>query len=254
MANDFKARDDEYKPRERMMSAASPSELRPDELLAILLRTGAAGCDVQELSRRLIASYASIEELVKSDWRSLKEHIRLYNVAHPDRKIVGIGKVKLIELSAAFELVRRGYDCKKDDIRKLTVSTPGAVYEVFRKFVLSGDEQETFLILPVDAKCHPLSEPIRIMRGTVDAAPFHPREVFRDAIRWGAHAIFVAHNHPHGDVTPSPEDLELTRELVETASVVGIPVLDHLILGSSRVLTGRKFVSLKQSGRCGFKW
>ena len=87
--------------------------------------------------------------------------------------------------------------------------------------------------LPLDTHFHPLSEPLRVTRGTRDATDVHVREVFREAIRWNARGAMVAHNHPTGDPTPSEEDLSLTRRLVETAQVLGIELVDHLVLGRS---------------------
>ena len=83
-------------------------------------------------------------------------------------------------------------------------------------------------------------------RGTLDRSPVHVREVFKDAIKWGAHAVMVAHNHPSGDPTPSAEDVVLTRCLVDASAVVGIPLVDHLVIGNGR------FVSLRERGDVAF--
>ena len=78
--------------------------------------------------------------------------------------------------------------------------------------------------------------------GSLNASIVHPRELFREAINCRAAAVILAHNHPSGDPTPSPEDVALTRKLVEAGSLLDIPVLDHLILGDG------KFISLKEKG------
>ena len=240
--NDFKALPDELKPREQLRRAASPRDVSEESLLAILLKTGANGCDVVELARRLLKAFGSLHALVRADGRQLERTIKDYNRSHPEKRILGIGPVKALELTAAFELVRRGFEPKADDVRLRRVATSEDAYDVFRRSLTLGDEQENFYVLPLDAKSHPLCEAVRVTRGTLDRSPVHVREVFKDAIKWGAHAVMVAHNHPSGDPTPSAEDVVLTRCLVDASAVVGIPLVDHLVLGNGR------FASLRERG------
>ena len=249
MSSEFKKLSDKVKPREQLRDAVSPSELKPEALLAILLRTGSAGCNVLETARRLVDAFGSVAELVKSDWRTLDRHIREYNELHPERKIKGVGQLKMLELAAAFELVRRGYEIDGEDIRRIKIAKPEDSYRIFREAALMGEEQESFFVLPLDTKNHPLcTAPLRVTYGLLDQTPVHPREVFKAAIRWGAQSIIVAHNHPSGDPTPSKDDIRLTERLVEAGRIVGIPVVDHLILGSPNSASGRGFVSLKKVG------
>ena len=249
MASDFKKLSDKVKPREQLRDAVSPSELKPEALLAILLRTGAAGCNVLETARRLLDAFGSVSELVKSDWRTLERHIRDYNKRHSDRKIKGVGQLKMLELAAAFELVRRGYELDGEDIRKVRITNPEDSYRIFREAAFLGEEQEGFYVLPLDTKNRPLcTAPLRVTYGLVDQVLAHPREVFKAAIRWGAHAIIVAHNHPSGDPTPGRDDIRLTERLVDAGRIVGIPIIDHLILGSQESAEDRGFVSLKKLG------
>ena len=119
--------------------------------------------------------------------------------------------------------------------------------EVFRAVLSPEEEQENFFVLPVDTHFHPLSEPLRVTRGTRDATDVHVREVFREAIRWNARGVMVAHNHPTGDPTPSEDDLVLTRRLIKTARVLGVELLDHLVLGSRAAEPS--YVSLRQQVR-----
>lgn len=244
--NDFKSLSDDLKPREKMRRAASVRLVDDVSLLAVMLKTGTRGCDVLELSRRLLKAFGSLTRLVRCDWRELRATIRNYNAAHPDERVLGIGPTKQLELAAAFELVRRGFEMSAEDVRLRTVDTSDCAAEIFRRALEMGDEQENFLVLPLDAKNHPLCEPIRVTRGTLDRSPVHAREVFKDAIRWGAHAVMVAHNHPSGDAEPSQDDLVVTRRLVEASAVVGIPLLDHLVLGR------QKHVSIRARGEVRF--
>ena len=103
------------KPRERMEALGTARGMRPDELLAILLKTGAKGCNVCELSRRLISAFNGIGEMIRCDWKGLMARIGEYNKAHGDSRILGIGRVKCMELAAAFEFVRLAYEAKVED-------------------------------------------------------------------------------------------------------------------------------------------
>jgi len=218
-------------PRERMLNAVRAEEVPSEALLAILLKTGAPGCDVCELARRLLDCFGSVAALVKCDWRTIAEKVRSYNAQNPARPISGLGQVKLLELAAAFELGRRGYDAGVVDVRKVTVNSPDAAAELFWQQVRGWEEQENFLVLPLDAAKHPLAEPLVLVRGSLDAATVHPREVFKEAVRWGTHSLIVAHNHPSGSLKPSRQDRELTARLQECARLMQIPLVDHLILG-----------------------
>ena len=244
--NDFKLLSDELKPREKMRRASSVRTVDDASLLAVMLKTGVQGCDVVELSRRLLKAFGSLPRLVRCDWRELGETIRQYNKAHPSERVLGIGPTKQLELAAAFELVRRGFEVSPEDVRVKTVDSTEAAVEIFRRSLAMGEEQENLFVLPLDAKRHPLCEPICATRGTLDMSPVHSREVFKDAIRWGAHAVIVAHNHPSGDPTPSREDIIVTKRLLEASLVVGIPLIDHIVIGNPG------FASLRDLGLVAF--
>ncbi len=103
MANNFENLPSELLPRDLMERAADPSTIPDEALLSIVLKTGAAGCDVRELSRRLLDAFGSLNKLISSDWRDIEERIKKHNKDYPDRPILGIGRVKCLELAAAFE-------------------------------------------------------------------------------------------------------------------------------------------------------
>ena len=241
MANNFKERVAELKPRERIETAGSASVASAVELLAVILKTGAAGCDVMELSRRLIDAFGGVEELVRTDLNTLKSGVARYNKANPDRKVLGLGRVKMLELAAAFELARRGY-ARKRNLKKPVRSSADAV-EVFRGVMKIDAEREMFLALPLDSKKRPLADAQVISIGTANGVSVHPRDVFATAVRWNASAIVVAHNHPSGDASPSNRDDELTRGFDVAGKMMGIPLVDHIILG------GKSFYSYADNHR-----
>ncbi|MDF7824077.1 JAB domain-containing protein [Pontiellaceae bacterium B12227] len=108
--------------------------------------------------------------------------------------------------------------------------------------------QEAFVIITLNTKNRAISKHL-ISLGTLNSALVHPREVFRVAIMDCANALLLAHNHPSGDVTPSAEDIKITRQLVSAGQIMGIKVLDHVILGSgSGSQTSNPFLSLREAG------
>ena len=109
--------------------------------------------------------------------------------------------------------------------------------------LIGGKDREHFAVLMVDARSKPIGLSV-VSIGTVSASLVHPRELFKPAILAGAAAIVVAHNHPSGEVTPSPEDKDATRRIVRAGELLGVPCLDHVILG---VEQGEKF-SFKEAG------
>ena len=99
-------------------------------------------------------------------------------------------------------------------------------------------------MLPLNARKHPICEPICLFRGSVDSSRVYAREVFRDAVRWSASYIYVAHNHPSGDPTPSKKDVALTKTLRRLAHSLEIGLLDHLVLGAADSNDGLGYVSI----------
>jgi DNA repair protein RadC len=109
---------------------------------------------------------------------------------------------------------------------------------------LRGLEQETFHVLLLDAK-HRLKGREMVSQGTLTASLVHPREVFRPAIRLSAAAVVVVHNHPSGDPEPSAEDLGATRRLLEASRLLGIPLLDHVVIGDGAHVSLRERVAFR---------
>lgn len=118
-------------------------------------------------------------------------------------------------------------------IRK--VSSPEILFELVKPFLLNED-REHLLLVCVDTKNQPTSIST-ISVGSLNSSVVHPREVFKAAILSNAHSIFLAHNHPSGDTCPSREDIGVTQRIDECGKILGIPLLDHIIVGDDSYLS-----------------
>jgi DNA repair protein RadC len=199
--------------------------LSNSELLAILLRVGTPGENVVALSTRLLAEFGGLAGLAKATFSDLAE-------------IKGVGIAKTAQLKAALELGRRLLITSPDARPQITSPLEAANLLMLE---MGGLEQEHLRTLLLDTKNRVLASPT-IYVGSVNASIIRVSEIFREAVRENATALIVAHNHPSGDPTPSPEDVQVTRSIVEAGSLLGIDVLDHLVIGHQR------FVSLKERG------
>lgn len=213
-------------PREKLQKGGAGA-LSNAELVAILLRVGSTGEDVVALSQRLLAHYKGLSGLNRAAFADL-EGIR------------GMGAAKTCALKAALELGRR---LMIEDEQRVQISSPQDVANLL--LAEMGDmEQECLKTVLLNTKNHVLSMPI-IYRGSVNSTSLRVGELFREAVRQNATAMIVVHNHPSGDPTPSPEDVAVTRTLVDAGKLMDIEVLDHLVIGHQR------YVSLKER-RLGF--
>lgn len=152
----------------------------------------------------------------------------------------GVAELPARRVVAAFALGRAVERARHS--RGEALSSPARVAHLMAP-ELRGLERETFHALVLDAK-HRLVARTRVSEGTLSASLVHPREVFRPAIQWAGAALVVVHNHPSGDAEPSPEDLAVTRRLVDAGRLLGIELVDHLVLGDGA------FVSIRE--RIGF--
>ncbi|MHB1328282.1 MAG: RadC family protein [Gemmatimonadales bacterium] len=204
-------------PRERLIRNG-PAALTTVELLAILIGTGQAGADVVAVAQAVHRSVGgSLRRLARAPDAEL-------------RRIAGVGVAKAARLSAALELGRRLV--REERPVRPRIRSPEDVAR------LIGDrlrdlEVEEFHVLALSAQRDVLRD-VLVSRGVLTGALVHPREVFRLAIAEAAAGIIVVHNHPSGDPTPSPEDRSVTSQLVSAGAILGIPVLDHVIVGGDR--------------------
>ena len=227
------------RPREALAQRGA-ALLSDDTLLAILLRSGRPGRNVAELARDTLQAFDGIGPLARASF----EEIVL-------RRISGLGRVKAMEIAAAFELGRRAV-AQQAVGEAPYVRDPESVFRQVRPLAASL-RQEVFWALLLDTRNRLIGRPLEVTRGLLDTSPVHPREVFNLAVRHSAAAVILAHNHPSGDPSPSPEDLRVTRQLVEAARILGIRVLDHVIVGRETD-TRPGHLSLREQGLATFDW
>jgi DNA repair protein RadC len=219
------------RPQERL-EKLGPAALSDTELLAMLLRSGSKGHNVLVISQRLIAEAGSLAALIK--WNE-----------SDFRRLIGIGRVKALQLVTVMEIARRVL-AKAPDIEAV-FNRPELVLAHFNAQI-AGLAVEKFWVLCLNRK-NRLIKQVEITSGTATSSLAHPREVFREAIRHGATALVCVHNHPSGDPAPSAADVQVTRQLREAAKAVDIELLDHVIVGRpSSDPQGRGYYSFRESG------
>ena len=211
----FKNLPDSDKPRERLFMYGSEN-LSNEELLSIILKTGTKNVSVKEVALKLLEVVGDIENFRNIGINSLM-------------KINGIGKVKAIEIKAALEFGRRVYS-KTNRIDRLVLNSSDIIYNQFRD-ILVFKKQEYFYCIYVDNKSKYIDKKCLFI-GTINSSVVHPREVFKEAYLLSASGIICIHNHPSGDVTPSKEDINLTKKLKEISIIHGIKLIDHIIIGN----------------------
>src|SRR6266571_2092905 len=213
------------RPRERLQHYG-PKALSTAELLAIILRTGTSRDNVIELAGKILAKYGGLSGLMRAEFGELCTEY-------------GLGEAKASQLKAALEMGRRLGMIQPDE--KYQIKSPAdAANLVMMEMTHLDHEQMRILIL--DTK-NQVIENISRYQGTVNSSVLRAAEIFRPAIIRNCPGVIVCHNHPSGDPTPSPEDIAVTRQLVEAGKVLDIELVDHLVIGNHR------FVSLKERMR-----
>jgi len=219
------------RPQERLERLGSGS-LSDRELLAMILRSGTAKYDVLALADILMKQAGSLAGLVR--WS-----------ASEFQKVPGVGKVKALQLTVQMEVAKRISHGSR--LKTECVNEPQKVWTLLYPESL-GESVEKVWVLCLDRK-NKLLRLENITRGTATGSLVHPREVFRPAIRWGATAIILAHNHPSGDPSPSGNDLKVTRNIAEAARHLDIELHDHVIIGEpSSCPSAKGYYSFSDSG------
>lgn len=201
------------RPRERLINYGVEN-VSNEELLSILIKTGTKNYSVKEISCELLKKINNLSNL---------ENITINTFSD----IKGLGKVKTIELMAAIELGKRIF-LQKEIKDTIIYNNPDAIY-YNNIHLFKNKKQEYFYCLYLDNKNYLIERKLLFM-GTINKSIVHPREVFKEAYLTSASKIVCMHNHPSGDVSPSIEDINLTKSLVAIGKLQGISVCDHIIV------------------------
>jgi len=212
-------------PREKLLRYGK-QKLSAAELLAILLRTGSAERSAVDLAN----------ELLSLD----KKGLRFIAECTPEElsKVKGIGEAKACQVLAAIELGRRIASAPQH--RNACIRSSGDIADLFME-KLRYEKKEHFICLLLNSKGEILEE-TEVSVGDLNSSQTHPREVFTKAVRRSAASVAFVHNHPSGDPTLSQADMDATERLVQSGELLGIPVIDHIIIGDGY------YVSMKAEG------
>ncbi|MBQ7317432.1 MAG: DNA repair protein RadC [Phascolarctobacterium sp.] len=197
------------------MAANGAATLTDAELIAILLRTGTAEKSAIDIAGELTAD------------GGLYKHLAGITRLHELTNIKGLGQAKAATVLAALEIGRRIASAKP--IEKIHFSCPQDAAE-FLMPRLRYAAKEQFVVVLLNGRNKVIGTEL-VSEGSLSNSIVHPREVFAPALLKHAAAVMVAHNHPSGDPKPSNEDRDITSMLVRSGKVLGVPLLDHLIIG-----------------------
>jgi DNA repair protein RadC len=200
------------RPRERLLNRGADT-LSTTELVAIILRTGTQAENALQLAGRILAQHNGLYGLARISADELAQ-------------IKGVGKVKATQIIAALELGRRASMIQPDE-RPRIIRAEDAARLVMDMTHLN---QEQIRVILLDTSRRVMAIPM-VYVGTVNTSVLRISEIYREAILRNSPAVIIVHNHPSGNPTPSPEDIELTRTLSAAGALLDIQLLDHLIIG-----------------------
>lgn len=213
------------RPREKL-ARAGPQQLSEAELLAIVLGGGTRNITAVDLAKTMLIRSGGLVHLASSSIGDLK-------------KFNGVGDAKAITLLATFELARR-LESERKSRKQISVRAPRDVAEVYIP-LMQNLKYEEFRIIILNNSNY-VERDVLISKGHLTASLVHPREVFKMAIAESAAGIILLHNHPSGNPTPSPDDINITKKLVEAGKLMEVPVRDHIIIA------GDKYTSFVNQG------
>ncbi|MES1990626.1 MAG: DNA repair protein RadC [Pseudomonadota bacterium] len=214
-----------HRERLRKRFVASPSVVPDYELLELILFRTIPQRDVKPLAKDLIAMFGSFGAVIHADQTRL-------------RSVKGIADATIIDFRILQETTARLTQAKV--MKREVISSWGALLD-YCFAAMAHNSIEQFRILFLDRQNVLIADEVQ-QTGTIDHTPVYPREVVKRALTLNASSIILAHNHPSGDPTPSREDVDMTRNIIETAKPLGIAVHDHLVIGKG------KHASLKSLG------
>ena len=213
------------RPRERLINFGVKS-LSNEELLSIILNSGTKNISVKNLASIILSKVDNLKELEKLNFYDLTS-------------IKGVGRVKASVILAFVELSKR-MNMKVSTINNVKLNEPKKVFDFFKYRI--NKFQEEFYCIYLDAKkkviCHKL-----LFVGTVNHSMVHPRDIFKEAYILNCAFIICVHNHPSGDVTPSLDDINVTRRIFDIGNLMGIKLIDHIIVSEN------SFYSFLENGK-----
>lgn len=230
------------RPREKLLQRGAEA-LSDAELVAILLRTGVAGCNVRDLAQRFLDGLTGLDKLRTYDSRTLKAFIE----RAPGLR--GIGKDKMATLLAAFEIGFRIY-APKEPLTKGAVLTPAQAVSLVIDDV-KGLNREAFWAIYLDKRRRPIEQPQPLTLGIGAQTVIDAKTLFRRAVLFDACAVIILHNHPSGNLDPSEADLSTTRALIAAGKTMNIPLIDHIIVCPPGLNTPH-YHSLRSHNDCTF--
>lgn len=207
--------DKDCRPREKFLSG-KVTEMPNEELLAILIGSGTGNCSALEIAKRILDHFNG--NLLDLSCRSPKELIRKFN---------GIGEARAVSILAGLELGKRSFSEPESSRQPLVNTSQKAFHILFRD--LSSSPYERFLILLL-SQSGKLIRKQMISEGGRAATTVDAKKIFKFAIDEPCSGLILAHNHPSGNLKPSPEDIEITRKIAEGAKLLDLHVFDHLIV------------------------
>lgn len=220
---------EEQRPYEKCFTQGE-SALSDSELLAVILRSGTQGKNSLTLAQEILkvmekSSYPGLTGLL---------HISVQDLM----KINGIGRVKAVQLKCIGELSKR---IARNAARpQLVMNSPDSIAAYYME-ELRHEEQEVVICMMADVKGHFLGDKI-LTRGTATGSMVTPREIYMEALRRHAVSLILIHNHPSGDPTPSPDDVQITTRIYQAGELIGIHLLDHIVIGD------QKYCSFREEG------
>lgn len=203
--------------RERLRERAAVGGLAalPDyEVLELILFRSVPRGDVKPLAKQLIARFGSLGAVLAAEACALKT-------------VPGVGEAVALDLNL---LKKAALRAAREEVARRTVISSWSALLAYVKTALAHEPREQFRLLFLDKKNQLIADEV-MNRGTVDHAPVYPREVARRALELSACALILVHNHPSGDPTPSPADVDMTRQVIDACRPLRIAVHDHLVVG-----------------------
>jgi len=207
------------RPRERL-EKQGPGVLTDAELLAILLRVGTKGLSSVQVGQHLLMNFEGLAGLQRASFIEL---------CHVD----GVGPAKAAQIQAAIELGRRLSRLQPKE--RFIISSPQDVADQVQ-YQMARLEQEELWVMLLDSRNHHIRTE-QLYRGSLNSSSVRPAEIYRSGIRHNAAALIIVHNHPSGDPTPSPEDIQLTRMLIEAGQMLEMPIFDHVVVGERGIVS-----------------